>query len=144
MDCCRRRRPAGRAQPGQRRKAGRGAALWRSRNPPRHCRRRNSLAGLAGTDRQDQRAQLLRAWFELILDNAEDLARLITAECGKPLAEARGEVAYGASFVEWFAEEGKRTYGESIPSTAANTRLLSSSSRSASARRSRRGISRSP
>jgi succinate-semialdehyde dehydrogenase/glutarate-semialdehyde dehydrogenase len=49
---------------------------------------------------------------------------LITAECGKPLAEARGEVAYGASFVEWFAEEGKRTYGESIPSTAANTRLL--------------------
>ena len=71
-----------------------------------------------------QRGQLLRAWFELIVANADDLARLITAECGKPLAEARGEVAYGASFVEWFAEEGKRTYGESIPSTAANTRLL--------------------
>jgi succinate-semialdehyde dehydrogenase/glutarate-semialdehyde dehydrogenase len=71
-----------------------------------------------------QRGQLLRAWFELIVQNAEDLAQLITAECGKPLAEARGEVAYGASFVEWFAEEGKRTYGESIPSTAANTRLL--------------------
>ena len=71
-----------------------------------------------------QRGQLLRAWFELIVANAEDLAQLITAECGKPLAEARGEVAYGASFVEWFAEEGKRTYGESIPSTAANTRLL--------------------
>jgi succinate-semialdehyde dehydrogenase/glutarate-semialdehyde dehydrogenase len=71
-----------------------------------------------------QRGQMLRAWFELIVANAEDLARLITAECGKPLAEARGEVAYGAAFVEWFAEEGKRTYGESIPSTAANTRLL--------------------
>jgi succinate-semialdehyde dehydrogenase/glutarate-semialdehyde dehydrogenase len=71
-----------------------------------------------------QRGQLLRAWFDLIVANAEDLAQLITAECGKPLAEARGEVAYGASFVEWFAEEGKRTYGESIPSTAANTRLL--------------------
>ncbi|TXG99243.1 MAG: NAD-dependent succinate-semialdehyde dehydrogenase [Rhodocyclaceae bacterium] len=71
-----------------------------------------------------QRGQLLRAWFELIVANGEDLAQLITAECGKPLAEARGEVAYGASFVEWFAEEGKRTYGESIPSTAANTRLL--------------------
>jgi len=71
-----------------------------------------------------QRGQLLRAWFELIVQNTEDLAQLITAECGKPLAEARGEVAYGASFVEWFAEEGKRTYGESIPSTAANTRLL--------------------
>jgi len=71
-----------------------------------------------------QRGQLLRAWFELIVANGEDLAQLITAECGKPLTEARGEVAYGASFVEWFAEEGKRTYGESIPSTAANTRLL--------------------
>jgi succinate-semialdehyde dehydrogenase/glutarate-semialdehyde dehydrogenase len=71
-----------------------------------------------------QRGQLLRAWFELIVENADDLAQLITAECGKPLQEARGEVAYGASFVDWFAEEGKRTYGESIPSTAANTRLL--------------------
>jgi len=71
-----------------------------------------------------QRGQLLRAWFELIVANTEDLARLITAECGKPLAEARGEVAYGAAFIEWFAEEGKRTYGESIPSTAVNTRLL--------------------
>lgn len=71
-----------------------------------------------------QRAQHLQAWFKLILDNAEDLARMITAECGKPLPEARGEVNYGASFIEWFAEEGKRTYGESIPSTAANTRLI--------------------
>ena len=71
-----------------------------------------------------RRAQILQAWNRLIVDNADDLAQIITAECGKPLAEARGEVIYGASFVEWFAEEGKRTYGESIPSPAANTRLL--------------------
>ncbi len=71
-----------------------------------------------------RRAQLLQAWNKLILENADDLARLITAEGGKPLLEAKGEVLYGASFVEWFAEEGKRTYGESIPSPAASTRLL--------------------
>ena len=71
-----------------------------------------------------QRAQILRRWFELILQNTEDLAQLITAEGGKPLAEARGEVAYGASFVEWFAEEGKRAYGETIPATAADKRLV--------------------
>ncbi|MCK6391172.1 MAG: NAD-dependent succinate-semialdehyde dehydrogenase, partial [Azonexus sp.] len=71
-----------------------------------------------------RRAQLLQAWQSLILNNADDLAQLITAECGKPLPEAKGEVIYGASFVEWFAEEGKRTYGESIPSPASNTRLL--------------------
>jgi succinate-semialdehyde dehydrogenase/glutarate-semialdehyde dehydrogenase len=71
-----------------------------------------------------RRAQLLQAWNRLILENADDLAQLITAECGKPLTEAKGEVIYGASFIEWFAEEGKRTYGESIPSPAANTRLI--------------------
>jgi succinate-semialdehyde dehydrogenase/glutarate-semialdehyde dehydrogenase len=71
-----------------------------------------------------QRAQVLQRWLTLINENAGDLARLITAECGKPLAEARGEVAYGASFVEWFAEEGKRTYGETIPATLADKRLV--------------------
>jgi succinate-semialdehyde dehydrogenase / glutarate-semialdehyde dehydrogenase len=71
-----------------------------------------------------RRAQLLQAWNRLILENADDLAQLITAECGKPLPEAKGEVIYGASFIEWFAEEGKRTYGESIPSPASNTRLI--------------------
>jgi len=71
-----------------------------------------------------RRAQMLQAWNRLILENADDLAQLITAECGKPLPEARGEVIYGASFIEWFAEEGKRTYGESIPSPASNTRLI--------------------
>ncbi len=71
-----------------------------------------------------KRAAILRRWFELILASSDDLAQLITAECGKPLAEARGEVVYGASFVEWFAEEGKRAYGESIPSPASDKRLL--------------------
>ena len=71
-----------------------------------------------------RRAQILQAWNRLILDNVDDLAQIITAECGKPLAEAKGEVIYGASFIEWFAEEGKRTYGESIPSPASNTRLI--------------------
>ncbi|WP_234084286.1 NAD-dependent succinate-semialdehyde dehydrogenase [Azonexus sp. R2A61] len=71
-----------------------------------------------------QRSQLLHTWFRLILENADDLAQLITAEGGKPLSEARGEVTYGASFVEWFAEEGKRSYGESIPSPNPAQRLL--------------------
>ena len=71
-----------------------------------------------------ERAALLRRWYELILAAADDLARMITAEGGKPLSEAKGEVAYGASFVEWFAEEGKRAYGENIPSTAGDKRLL--------------------
>ncbi len=71
-----------------------------------------------------RRAQLLQNWFKLILDNTDDLAQLVTAEGGKPLAEAKGEVIYGASFVEWFAEEAKRTYGESIPSPIADKRLL--------------------
>jgi succinate-semialdehyde dehydrogenase/glutarate-semialdehyde dehydrogenase len=71
-----------------------------------------------------QRAQVLQRWFVLINANADDLAQLITAEGGKPLSEARGEVTYGASFVEWFAEEGKRTYGETIPATAVDKRLV--------------------
>jgi len=71
-----------------------------------------------------QRGAILLEWFRLITANAGDLAHLITAEGGKPLAEAKGEVAYGASFIEWFAEEGKRTYGESLPSPNADKRLL--------------------
>ena len=71
-----------------------------------------------------QRSQLLQRWFALINESTDDLAQLITAEGGKPLSEAKGEVAYGASFVEWFAEEGKRAYGETIPATAADKRLV--------------------
>lgn len=71
-----------------------------------------------------QRAALLRTWHDLLLANQEDLARLMTAEQGKPLAEARGEITYAASFIEWFAEEGKRVYGDIIPSPQADKRLL--------------------
>lgn len=71
-----------------------------------------------------QRAALLRAWFDLMMSNQEDLARILTAEQGKPLAEARGEIAYGASYVEWFAEEAKRIYGDTIPQPANDKRLV--------------------
>jgi succinate-semialdehyde dehydrogenase/glutarate-semialdehyde dehydrogenase len=71
-----------------------------------------------------ERAALLKRWHELIMTNQDDLARLMTAEQGKPLAEARGEVAYGASFIEWFAEEGKRVYGDLIPAHQSDKRIL--------------------
>jgi succinate-semialdehyde dehydrogenase/glutarate-semialdehyde dehydrogenase len=71
-----------------------------------------------------ERAGILRTWYGLIMAAQEDLARLMTAEQGKPLAESRGEVAYGASFIEWFAEEGKRVYGDVIPTVAADRRLI--------------------
>ncbi len=71
-----------------------------------------------------ERGTLLRRWHDLILANQEDLAVLMTLEQGKPLAEARGEVAYGASFIEWFAEEGKRVYGEVIPAPTGDKRLM--------------------
>ena len=71
-----------------------------------------------------ERAVILRRWFELIMANQEDLAVLMTSEQGKPLAEARGEVAYGASFIEWFAEEGKRVYGDVIPAHGADKRIV--------------------
>jgi succinate-semialdehyde dehydrogenase/glutarate-semialdehyde dehydrogenase len=70
------------------------------------------------------RGAILMRWFALITQHAEDLARLMTAEQGKPLAEARGEVAYGASFVEWFAEEARRIGGDTIPTTDNNKRFL--------------------
>lgn len=71
-----------------------------------------------------ERATLLRAWFDLILANKEDLAFLMTSEQGKPLAEARGEVEYAASFVEFYAEEARRIYGETIPSHRTDARIL--------------------
>ncbi len=71
-----------------------------------------------------ERAVILRRWYELILESADDLALLMTTEQGKPLGEAKGEVAYGASFVEWFAEEGKRTYGDVIPTHAPDRRII--------------------
>jgi succinate-semialdehyde dehydrogenase/glutarate-semialdehyde dehydrogenase len=71
-----------------------------------------------------ERAAILMRWFQLMHEHADDLARIMTAEQGKPLTEARGEVVYAASFVEWFAEEAKRVYGETIPTTDAGKRYL--------------------
>ncbi|MEW9899285.1 NADP-dependent succinate-semialdehyde dehydrogenase [Chitinivorax sp. PXF-14] len=71
-----------------------------------------------------ERATVLKRWFEQMMANQEDLALILTSEQGKSLTEARGEIAYGASFIEWFAEEGKRLYGDIIPQNAAGRRLL--------------------
>ena len=71
-----------------------------------------------------ERSAILRRWFDLLLRHTEELAQLMTAEQGKPLAEARGEVAYGAAFVEWFAEEAKRVYGETIPTHRKGGRII--------------------
>ena len=71
-----------------------------------------------------ERAALLRKWFELMMEAQEDLAQILTAEQGKPLAEARGEVAYGANYIEWFAEEAKRVYGDTIPAPSKDKRIV--------------------
>jgi succinate-semialdehyde dehydrogenase / glutarate-semialdehyde dehydrogenase len=71
-----------------------------------------------------ERSAYLRRWFNLIIENTEDLARIMTAEQGKPLTEARGEIAYAGSFIEWFSEEAKRAYGDIIPSPAGDKRIL--------------------
>jgi succinate-semialdehyde dehydrogenase/glutarate-semialdehyde dehydrogenase len=63
----------------------------------------------------NERAGLMRNWFNLIMQHQDDLGRILTLEQGKPLAEAKGEIAYGAAFIEWFSEEGKRVYGDTIP-----------------------------
>ncbi|MCI0516731.1 MAG: NAD-dependent succinate-semialdehyde dehydrogenase [Woeseiaceae bacterium] len=70
------------------------------------------------------RAAIMRRWFNLMMENQEDLARIMTTEQGKPLAESRGEIAYGASYIEWFAEEGKRIYGDTIPQPSNDKRIV--------------------
>jgi succinate-semialdehyde dehydrogenase/glutarate-semialdehyde dehydrogenase len=86
--------------------------------------RRRALRSTWRARTAGERAKVLRRWYELLLANQEDLARLMTAEQGKPLAESRGEIAYAASFIEWFAEEGKRIYGDMIPPHHADKRVL--------------------
>src|SRR5260370_2479591 len=71
-----------------------------------------------------ERAAILRRWFDLMMENQEDLARLMTLEQGKPLAESKGEVAYAAAFLEWFGEEAKRIYGDTIPHHQADKRIV--------------------
>src|SRR5690606_9400440 len=71
-----------------------------------------------------ERAGILRRWYELMMENKEDLGKILTLEQGKPLAEATGEIVYGASFIEWFAEEGRRVYGDLIPGHQADKRIM--------------------
>jgi len=71
-----------------------------------------------------ERSNILRSWYNLIMEAQDDLARILTVEMGKPLAEAKGEIAYGASFIEWFAEEAKRVYGDVIPEHQSDKRIL--------------------
>jgi succinate-semialdehyde dehydrogenase/glutarate-semialdehyde dehydrogenase len=71
-----------------------------------------------------ERSQILRRWFDLCMQNQDDLGTILTLEQGKPLAEARGEIAYGSSFIEWFAEEAKRVYGDVIPATSGDRRIV--------------------
>jgi succinate-semialdehyde dehydrogenase/glutarate-semialdehyde dehydrogenase len=82
-----------------------------------------ALPGWSGLTAKE-RAAVLRRWHDLVLEHVEDLARILTAEQGKPLAEARAEIRYGAAFFEWFAEEAKRVYGETIPTPDRDRRLL--------------------
>ncbi|KGK01088.1 Succinate-semialdehyde dehydrogenase [Thalassotalea sp. ND16A] len=72
----------------------------------------------------NERANLLRNWFNLMMQHQDDLGRILTSEQGKPLAEANGEIVYGAAFIEWFAEEGKRVYGDTIPGPANDKRIV--------------------
>src|SRR5437764_2056506 len=71
-----------------------------------------------------ERAAILRRWFDLMMANQDDLGAIMTAEQGKPLAEAKGEIAYAASFIEWFGEEAKRIYGDTIPGFSADRRIV--------------------
>lgn len=82
-----------------------------------------AFAGWAATPAAE-RAQLLQAWHHLIMQHQDDLARLLTLEQGKPLSEAKGEIAYGASYLQWFAEEAKRLYGDTIPAPASDKRII--------------------
>jgi succinate-semialdehyde dehydrogenase/glutarate-semialdehyde dehydrogenase len=72
----------------------------------------------------NERSQLLRRWFELMMENQEDLGTILTIEQGKPLAEAKGEIAYGAAFIDWFSEEAKRVYGDTIPAPSGDKRIV--------------------
>lgn len=77
-----------------------------------------------GRQTAKQRSQILRRWFELMMENQDDLGTILTAEQGKPLAEAKGEIAYGASFIEWFSEEARRAYGDVTPGHAPDKRII--------------------
>ena len=102
-------------QPGRRRDARHGAGRMGAAETRRAIEAADRALPAWRAKTAKERAQILRKWFDLMMANQEDLAPLMTAEQGKPLAEAQGEIAYAASFIEWFAEEGKRVYGDTIP-----------------------------
>lgn len=79
---------------------------------------------LWGAKSAKERAVIMRKWFDLVMQHQDDLGRIMTLEQGKPLAEAKGEIAYGAAYLEWYAEEGKRAYGDVIPGPAADRRII--------------------
>jgi len=72
----------------------------------------------------NERASIMKKWFDLMMQHQDDLARILTLEQGKPFVEAKGEIAYGAAFIEWFAEEGKRVYGDTIPAPSGDKRII--------------------
>jgi succinate-semialdehyde dehydrogenase/glutarate-semialdehyde dehydrogenase len=72
----------------------------------------------------NERSKLLRCWFDLVIKNKQELAEILTAEQVKPLAESVGEIIYGANYIEWFAEEAKRVYGDTIPAPSADKRIV--------------------
>ena len=111
-------------EPGDRRGDRRGACARRRRNPPRHRGGETARKAAWRAMLAKERAAILRKLNDLMLANADDLAVIMTAEQGKPLAESKGEIAYAASFIEWFAEEGKRIYGDTIPQNAKGRRIL--------------------
>ena len=110
--------------PGNRRSHRHRPAPERRRDARGDRRRRARVSGVARARPRKERAAVLRRWFDLMMANQEDLARLMTLEQGKPLAESRGEVAYGAAFLEWFGEEGKRVYGDTIPGHQRDKRIV--------------------
>ena len=72
----------------------------------------------------NERSSILRTWFDLVMQHQDELAEILTTEQGKPLAEAKGEIAYGANYIEWYAEEAKRIYGDTIPSLSSDSRIV--------------------
>ena len=82
-----------------------------------HCQR-------GGKKQRPERAQVLKRWHALVMENQQALGELMTLEQGKPVAEAKGEIAYAASYIEWFAEEARRSYGETIPGLTASQRII--------------------
>ena len=111
-------------QPRRRHRRRHACPTWASRKRSARSPRPRRRCPRGARSTAKERSTILRKWFDLIVANADDLALILTTEQGKPLAEAKGEILYGASFVEWFAEEAKRVYGDVIPSPTNDRRLV--------------------